>query len=410
MYDLICIGGGAAGFFAAISSAELSKSKLKIAILEATHRPLTKVKISGGGRCNVTHDCKMPKELIGNYPRGGKSLLNGFFKFGPVQMLEWLHLNGIDTIVEKDGRIFPASQSSQTIIDCFLSKISSLNIDLHKGKLVRDVTANDTTFIVHTQKDAFETKCLVLATGGMIQGHELARKLGHSITELAPSLFTLSSNHPLIEGNAGLSSQNVKLRLEVNGQNFDLKGPILITHWGFSGPAVLKLSSFAARELHKSHYEGVLKINWLPDIKFEELLTVFKTQKTAHAKKYMKNLNPTTIPNRLWERVLSMTEINESKWADVKDKTLRELAQIIQNMECSFSGKGEFKEEFVTCGGVDLNEIHLKSFESKIHPRLYFCGELLDVDGITGGFNFQNAWTSARMAATSIVSGLGGED
>jgi len=402
-FDVLCIGGGAAGFFAAISCAELCPDPLRIGIVEATGRVLTKVKISGGGRCNVTNRCEDPRQLIANYPRGGKNLLNGFFKFGPKEMRAWLDARSIQTVAEKDGRVFPSSNTSQTIIDCLVSETDRYGIELFKGQIVKSITKTDELFSVVTRSSEISAKYLIIATGGAPQGHKLAADLGHTITNLAPSLFTLKSTDPLVEGLAGISVEDAAVQLNMGDTTFKQRGPLLITHWGFSGPAVLKLSAFAAREFLKYDYKGKLIVNWLPGLNGEQLWSTIKEHQQQNIKKKIVTTKPVDLPKRLWQRIVAIEGLTNGVWGETSDKSLRGLCRSVSEGTYLFAGKGEFKEEFVTCGGVALSEVDLKTFESKLCPGLYFSGEVLDIDGITGGFNFQNAWTSARIAAITIT-------
>lgn len=405
IFDLICIGGGAAGFFGAISYAELANVPVKVAILEGTNRPLTKVKISGGGRCNVTHHCFDPKKLVQFYPRGGKNLLNGFFKFGPQEMIDWLAIRNVPTVAEKDDRIFPSTNRSQSIIDCFLAEAEKYKITLAKGCIVKSIEKVNGRFFLKTKDKVFKAKNILLATGGMPQGHKLAEGLGHQITSLAPSLFTLKSSHPIVPDMAGISMQKVSIQLNVGDCSFLQTGPVLLTHWGFSGPAILKLSAFAAREFLAQRYSGELVLNWLPDIHSEDLKRTLKKFRQAYPKKKLTKCNATDMPLRLWQRLLELCELHDLTWANISDASIDKLMGSIQRGSYDFSGKGEFKEEFVTCGGIDLQEVNLRTFESRRCQGLYFAGEILDIDGITGGFNFQNAWTSSRLAAANISMG-----
>jgi len=406
IWDAIIIGGGAGGFFCAISIVELTHKPVKVLLLEGTPRVLTKVKISGGGRCNVTNAEHNPKQLIKNYPRGGKKLLNGFFKFGPKETIAWFANRGVSLVAEPDGRMFPTTNSSQTIINCFQNEVDNLGIDLRKKSIVESVRDTNNQFEVVARTEKFFAKHVVIATGSSPMGHKIAKDLGHNITPLAPSLFTLKSEHPVLTDLPGVSCQDVEIELIVGNKSFHQRGPILFTHWGFSGPAVLKLSAFAAREFLANNYEGHLKINWLPNQNQEQTFVQLKAIQKDNARKLIHTTKAFYFPKRLWHRLVKLAVGEDRVWNETSDRALRQLGTQLHGAKYEFSGKGEFKEEFVTCGGVDLAEIDLKGFESKVSPGLYFCGEVLDIDGITGGFNFQNAWTSARLAASSIANSI----
>lgn len=412
-YDVIVIGGGAAGFFGAISMAELNQN-LSIAILESTNHFLRKVKISGGGRCNVTNRMEDPKELIKNYPRGGRKLLSAFYHFGSKEMKTWLENHQVEIKIEADGRVFPQSNSSQTIIDLFYHLCHEHKIQLIKKAKVTKIKldSNSGQFEISCEAKSYQAKSVLMATGSAIPGHRLVERLGHRITPLSPSLFTLKSNHKVIDDLAGISVQEVHAEIKGKIENKKIKysqsGPVLITHWGFSGPAIIKLSAFAAEYFKQCDYQGNLKINWLPSKHVsefsDELIKNKKSNPKKHLSKIISHMSDTLLPKRLILKFLALNEIQDTSIADVSDKKLRSLIESIFNANYPFKGKGEFKEEFVTCGGVDLKEVDMKTFESKLVPNLYFAGEVLNIDGITGGFNFQNAWTGSRLAAESISS------
>lgn len=410
-YDVVVIGGGAAGFFGAISMAELNPN-LSIAILESTNHFLRKVKISGGGRCNVTNRIEDPKELVKNYPRGGRNLLSAFFQFGSKEMKEWLESHQVEIKTEPDGRVFPQSNSSQTIIDLFYRLCHEHKIQLiKKAKVSKIKPAQESEqFEVDCETKSFQAKSVLMATGSAIPGHRLIERLGHRISPLSPSLFTLKTNHAVIDELAGISVQEahaeIKGKVENKKIKFSQTGPILITHWGFSGPAIIKLSAFAAEYFKQCNYQGNLKVNWLPNQHMsefsDELIKNKKSNPKKHLSKIISQLSDSLLPKRLILKFLALNEIQDTSIADISDKKLRSLIESIFNANYPFTGKGEFKEEFVTCGGVDLKEVDMKTFESKLVPNLYFAGEVLNIDGITGGFNFQNAWTGARLAAIAI--------
>lgn len=401
-YDCVFIGGGAGGFFGAISCAEHAQTPLSIAILEGTSRPLTKVRISGGGRCNVTHNCFEPRELVKNYPRGRKELLGALHKFGPAEMLEWLRGNGVEVKAEADGRMFPTTDNSQTIIDCLVGRAQKLGVELLKGQLVKSIVKTDSGFKIQTNKGEFQAKKILLATGSMPQGHALARSLGHSITRLIPSLFTFEVADAFIKELSGVSLDRVHLKLMFGKKKYEQAGPLLFTHWGLSGPAVLKLSAFAATEMLDCDYRTQMLINWIPEVDDSEVDQWFQSCKKNHGRKQILNHNPSQLPKRLWQALIEEGELGAKTWAEASKVHLQTLKDSLLRYQCSISGKGEFKDEFVTCGGVPLNEIDCRHFGSKMTPGLFFAGEVLNIDGITGGFNFQNAWTTSRLAGKQM--------
>lgn len=401
----IYIGGGAAGYFAAINGAERLPEGHHI-ILEATMRPMTKIKISGGGRCNVTHHCFDIKELVKNYPRGHKELLGAFTRFQPQDTIAWFSQRGVDLKVEADGRMFPVSNKSESILQCFHKQVEDLGIEVRKGVRVQTIEKVDSCFHVHLHKgEKLEADALVLATGSFPQSFQLAESLGHKIVDPVPSLFTFNCSNPILENMMGTSfpKVNVELQCEGNKKVFKQKGPLLITHWGLSGPAVLKLSAFAAKELHSSDYKGSLKINWLGEMNKEQIFKDLENFKDHNLQKHLSNLSPFDISKRFWQRLVERTGLSsESMWRELSKKGLRRIAETLSSSEIQVHGKGVFKEEFVTCGGVDLKEVDFKTMQSKICSNLFFAGEILNIDGITGGFNFQNAWTTAWVASQNL--------
>jgi predicted Rossmann fold flavoprotein len=403
-YDFLVIGGGAAGFFAAIHCAE-HRPGLKVAILEATPRVLSKVKVSGGGRCNVTHNCFDPKALIRNYPRGSKELLGPFHKFGPKQTVEWFKKRGVELKVEDDNRMFPTTDSSQTIIDCLTTAAIQGGVELRIKTLVQSVRKDGEGFIVEAKGgERIFAKTLMLATGSAEFGLGLAKDLGHTLIEANPSLFTFEIDHPLLKGLPGVSFSNVSIELKAAAQQFAQEGPMLITHWGLSGPAVLRLSAFGARALATAQYQATIHVNFegktSPSQLFDELMSL----KSLEARKKLVSVNPLRGPKRFWEALLESAAIGGDKlWADVTKKDLTRLSELVTRCPFQVIGKGAFKEEFVTSGGIALGEIDFRSFQSKRVPGLFMAGEVIDVDGVTGGFNFQNAWTGAYLAGRAAA-------
>lgn len=409
--DVAIVGGGAAGFFAAICLKE-ANPKLSVSIFEATRKPLAKVLMSGGGRCNVTHACFDPKALVKHYPRGARELIGPFYHFGPTQMIDWLQRHGVSLHTEKDGRMFPVTNKSQTIISCFMDTAAEAGVKVMLGSGVRHIESLAEGSYELTLKDESQVlaKHLVMTTGSAPAGHQLIESLGHEIIDAVPSLFTFKISHKLLEGMAGqsFSKAQLKLKIYVEGKNkaqvFTQSGPLLVTHWGLSGPAVLKLSAFAARELHASKYKAELSINFMPESTNEAQRSEWLSTQQKSPNKSLMSLKPSVFSNRFWQQLLSVVGINhESLVGAVSKAQLSQLAHGISDFKCDVDGKGVFKEEFVTCGGVKRSEIDFRRMESKVHPRLYFSGEVIDIDGITGGFNFQNAWTGSWLLAQAIA-------
>lgn len=399
-YDILIIGGGAAGFFTAINIAE-NNPKLKVAILERGKEVLTKVKISGGGRCNVTHACFVPNELVKFYPRGEKELKGPFHQFCSGDTIEWFEKHGVELKIEEDGRMFPISDSSQTIIDCFVSATRKLGIEVLTGQSVQSIFKGDGYWKVETQQQSYKCRVLVMATGSNPKIWNMMETLGHSVVEPVPSLFTFNIKDARIKDLMGVSAL---ASVKVKDSKLKASGPLLITHWGMSGPGILRLSAWGARELAAKNYHFTLQVNWLNEVDFESALENLKELKEENAKKLALKFCPFDFPKRLWESLLTASAITaETKWADVSKKQLSELAQQLTNGQFQVNGKSTFKEEFVTAGGIDLKEVNFKTMESKLHQNLYFAGEILNIDAITGGFNFQNAWTGGFLAAKAIT-------
>ena len=398
-YDIIIVGGGAAGFFTAINIVE-KNSNLKVAILERGNEVLTKVRISGGGRCNVTHACFLPNDLVKFYPRGEKELRGPFHQFCSGDTIEWFENHGVALKIEDDGRMFPTTDSSQTIIDCFLTTTQKLGIDILTGQSVQSLYKAENYWKVETTNETFSCQKIVMTTGSNPKIWEMLTEMGHSIVPAVPSLFTFNIKDTRIKDLMGLSAfANVK----VKNTKLEAFGPLLITHWGMSGPGILRLSAWGARILAEKKYQFVLQINWLNDLTFEETLEKLKELKQEHSKKAVCKKSPFELPNRLWESLVLASDIlEETKWADLSKNQLTNLANQLTNGEFQVNGKNTFKEEFVTAGGINLKEINFKTMESKLHENLYFAGEILNIDAITGGFNFQNAWTGGFIVANNI--------
>ncbi len=399
-YDILIVGGGAAGFFTAINIAE-NNPKLKIAILERGKEVLTKVKISGGGRCNVTHACFIPNDLVKFYPRGEKELKGPFHQFCSGDTIEWFEKHGVELKIEEDGRMFPVSDSSQTIIDCFLSATKKLGIDILTGQSVQSIYKGEGYWKVDTNQQSFKCDNLVMTTGSNPKIWEMMEALGHTIEAPVPSLFTFNIKDSRIKDLMGLSAQT---SVKVKDSKLKASGPLLITHWGVSGPGILRLSAWGARELAAKNYQFTLQVNWLHETDFEEALDILKDLKDENAKKLVVKFCPFEFPKRLWESLVAAAGISaETKWADLSKKQLTDLANQLTNGQFQVNGKSTFKDEFVTAGGINLKEIDFKTMQSKLHDNLYFAGEIVNIDAITGGFNFQNAWTGGFLVAKALT-------
>ncbi len=401
MKKVIIIGGGAAGHFTAINAKEQNPD-LDITILEKGKEVLQKVKISGGGRCNVTHACFEPKELVKFYPRGEKELLGPFHQFMTGDTFEWFDDRGVPLKIEDDNRVFPEENTSQAIIDCFQNAVNKLGIKVLKNHGVNSVEKNNEQWILNTKEQQFEADYLVIAAGSSKKVWDLCKTLEHSVVEPVPSLFTFNIKDKRIIDLGGISVPNADVKLV--GTNLENSGPLLITHWGLSGPAILKLSAFGARILADKNYQYNVLVNWLGQ-DFDDVLDTLTALKKSEARKQIHLKSPfADIPRRLWERFVSASEVKTTQnWGDLSNKQLHNLATQLTKGLFNANGRTTFKDEFVTAGGVDLKEINFKRFESKLHKNLFIVGEVLNIDAITGGFNFQNAWTGAFICAKSIA-------
>lgn len=402
---VIVIGGGAAGFFGAIACAEHHPGT-EVRLIEAGRTPLAKVIISGGGRCNVTHACFTPSELVHNYPRGAKALIGAFSRFQPQDTVAWFASKGVRLKTEADGRMFPITDHSETIVECLIRTAADLGVSLNVGKSVVGVEKQSQGFAVILKSGAsLECDRLLLATGSSRIGYKIAQELGHTIEAPVPSLFTFNIADANLQNLSGISVSNVHLRLILpNKTSLQQTGPLLITHWGISGPGVLKLSAWGARVLHENHYQCKLLINWLPNLSQQQVKEQLLTIKEQYGKKAIALHRGVDLPHRLWQYIINRVNINtQDRWADISKSKLNQLVQEIYQGEYVINGKGVFKDEFVTCGGIKLKEVNFQTMESKITPGLFFAGEILDIDGITGGFNFQSAWTTGYIAGKSIV-------
>lgn len=398
-YDVIIVGGGAAGFFTAINCVE-KNPKLKVAILERGTEVLSKVRISGGGRCNVTHACFDPNEMVRFYPRGEKELRGPFHQFCSSNTITWFEKHGVKLKTEEDGRMFPETNTSQTIIDCFIKATEKLGISVLTGQSVQSIFQKENYWKIESQKETYLAQKLILATGSNPKIWDLLQNFGHAIIAPVPSLFTFNIKDDRIKDLMGLSA---KTTVTIKDTNLEASGPLLITHWGMSGPGILKLSAWGARVLNEKNYQFTIYVNWLGSTNREEVSKKLKELKQENAKKAIANKSPFDVPNRLWENLVLASGIaSDTKWADANKNQLQNLTLQLTQATFQVNGKSTFKEEFVTAGGVDLKEINFKTMESKRHQNLYFAGEIMNVDAVTGGYNFQNAWTSGFIVANAI--------
>jgi predicted Rossmann fold flavoprotein len=419
---LVVIGGGAAGFFCAVNAARLHPS-LEVIILEKTSKLLSKVKVSGGGRCNVTHACFSISDMIRHYPRGANFLKKAFHQFFTTDTIEWYRQRGVELKREEDGRMFPVTNSSQTIIDCLMkeankygvdirmmSEVRSLKYEVRSTKAEDDEKAPESQFVIELSDLRHLTSDFVcVAAGGYPKSSQFdwLKALGHTIAEPVPSLFTFNMPGHAITQLMGVSVPEAQVK--ITGTHLQAKGPLLITHWGLSGPAVLRLSAWGARDLAagpepgSKGYQFSIHVNWLPEYNEASLRDQFRELRFEMASQKIGHRNPFNLPQRLWQFLLQQSGIDEEKrWADLPAKEQNKLITNCCAQSFSIQGKTTFKEEFVTAGGIQLSEIDANTMQSKIVPHLFFAGEILDVDGITGGFNFQHAWTSGYVAASAI--------
>jgi predicted Rossmann fold flavoprotein len=404
MFDLLVIGGGAAGFFGAIQAAEQNQ-QLSIAIVEKTSKVLSKVKISGGVRCNVTHHCFEPKPLASHYPRGEKPLRELFKTYQAQDVVEWFEKKGVKLLSEADGRMFPITNDSQTIIDLFLREVSAYKIEVMRNMAVTNLQKRDTHFVIAFEdKTTLKAKKVLVASGGHAnpRAYDWLASTGHTIDTPIPSLFTFNDSSKAFKELMGIAVPTAHVRIV--GTKFTQKGPLLITHWGLSGPAVIKLSAWAAVYLHEKKYEFTVLVSWMGELQEESVRDKLLDFKSKHVKKRIAGSPLFELPQRLWSKLCELAEIEEEKlWGDLPLKNLNKLLENLIRCRFDISGKTTFKEEFVTCGGVPLQEVELNTMASKLIPDLFFAGEILNIDGETGGFNFQAAWTTAYVAASSIA-------
>lgn len=394
----LIIGGGAAGFFSAIACAQVNPQH-QVILIEKNRQMLSKVRISGGGRCNVTHACFDPVQLVQYYPRGSKALLGPFHRFQPKDTIEWFKNRGVELKIEEDGRMFPITNSSETIIDCLIKEARSSNVEIIPELTVENLEKHSDHFrVTATRGTTFDVNNVLVATGSSKTYHWV-EQFGHSIIPPVPSLFTFNVPSSPLSDLSGIAVEDALLKIE--GTPLEQRGPLLITHWGFSGPAVLKLSAWGARQLHDKGYRATLTINWLPNLKMEHLVAM--RQKLLG--RFLHTESAFHLPKQLWKRLLLIAGLKEEKrWNEISNRQIEELAQVLQVSSFEIEGKTTFKQEFVTCGGVNLDEVNFKTMESRLCSGLYFAGEILDIDGITGGFNFQNAWTTGWIAGHAMAS------
>ena len=402
-FDLVVVGGGAAGFMTAVTAAE--NGVKRIIILEGSSKLMEKVRISGGGRCNVTNASWIPSELAENYPRGGIKLLESFNRFAAGDVFDWFEKRGLNLKIEADNRVFPVSDSSLDVISCLKKNAINKGVEISTKFFVKEIlkTSDNLFTIFNSEKISIIAKNIILSTGGHPSGHKLAKNFGHSITRPVPSLFTFSTKETKLNECSGVSIKNIDIEIQLNNKSFKNRGDLLITHWGFSGPAVLKLSSIAARELFDQKYKFNLIIRW-SNLEYKELKEKIDNLKFNNGKLNLINLRPLpSLTKRLWVFLLNKMEINkDKKWSDLLANEREKMINSLLKDKYIISSKGPFGEEFVTSGGVSINEVNFKSMESLICPGLFFSGEVLDVDGITGGFNFQHCWTSGWLAGQSV--------
>jgi len=400
-YDLLVIGGGAAGFFGAIQAAQ-NKKDLRVLILEKTSKHLSKVKVSGGGRCNVTHHCFEATHLSRHYPRGQRALKSLFQKFQVTDTVAWFEKHGVKLKTEEDGRMFPVTNSSQTIIDCFLQEAERLNIEIKLNQEVTKVEKTGSVFHVHCNEQQYLAANVLVAAGGYNkpENYVWLSTIGHEIVQPIPSLFTFNDSTKEFTALMGVAVPDAEVKIA--GTKLSQRGPVLITHWGLSGPAVIKLSAWAAVELHNVSYTFTALVNWTGQPETEVRAALMKL-KNENSKKQVLSNPLFNLPKRLWEFLCLKAGAEEGRtWSDQSNKVINRLIEWLFACPFHIKGKTTFKEEFVACGGVSLHDIDLNSMESKKVPGLYFAGEILDIDGETGGFNFQAAWTTAWVAAENI--------
>ncbi|AFR35549.1 NAD(P)/FAD-dependent oxidoreductase [Riemerella anatipestifer] len=397
--NIVIIGGGASGFF---SAANIDTSKYDVCILEQNAEVLQKVKISGGGRCNVTHACFDARDLVQFYPRGHKELRSVFSKFQPGDTMAWFSERGVSLKIEDDNRIFPESNRSQTIIDCLLSSVKEKNIEIYTKTTVKSISKQAHQYLISTNREPFLADIVIFCTGSSPKALRLMENLGHTIVKPVPSLFTFNIKDDLLEGLSGTSFPSAEVRIpELKSEE---AGALLITHWGLSGPAILKLSAWEARRLNDLNYHFSIEVNFV-GIPPNDAGTLIQEFKQSHPKKTLSQGKPFEVTNRFWQSILAVSRINsEKQWAHLSAKETQTIIENLFKKKLSVTGKSTFKEEFVTAGGIYLKEIDFKNMKSKILPNFYIAGEVLDIDAVTGGFNFQACWSEAWLIAQDLNS------
>jgi len=393
MKKIAIIGGGAAGYFTA---ANLGKELGKQTVLfEQSTTPLQKVRVSGGGRCNVTHACFDPKELVEFYPRGKKELLSVFHKFQPGDTMEWFESRNVPLKIEDDNRIFPVSDSSLSIIECLLKETEKNQAEIHLGETVQKIEKKDDTFLIYTKSNSYEFEKIIFTPGSSVKSMEILKNLGHTIVKPVPSLFTFNIRNERLESLMGISFEWAEV--SIPQLKLEAEGPLLITHWGLSGPAVLRLSAWGALDLADLNYDFEIRINFIRK-EMEDCIKFLNEFKLENAKKSVYKINPFSFPKRFWQRILEVSKTPpDLTFSHLNKNQIQKISEELTQGIYQVKGKSTFKEEFVTAGGVDLKEINFKTMESKIVPNLFLAGEILNIDAITGGFNFQACWSEAFL-------------
>ncbi|ULQ58014.1 NAD(P)/FAD-dependent oxidoreductase [Flavihumibacter rivuli] len=401
---LVVIGGGAAGFFCSVNAARMDPS-LKVILLEKTGKLLSKVRISGGGRCNVTHACFSITDMVKRYPRGSQFLKKAFHQFFTTDTIEWFRQRGVELKTEADGRMFPVTDSSETIIQCLLREANKFGVDIRMNRDVKVLKKTQEHWLVQTEKETIQADHVCVAVGGYPKSSmfQWLSDLGHRFAEPVPSLFTFNIPNKALNELMGVSVTEAMVK--IMGTKLQEKGPVLVTHWGLSGPAVLRLSAWGARELAGRDWQYRIQLNWAPAYNENSLREFIQVYRFDKASQKIGNRNPFGLPQRLWDYLLKESGIDpETRWSDLPAREQNKLVKHVCSQELEVKGKTTYKEEFVTAGGIDLSEVDPQTMMSRLHPQLFFAGEILDIDGITGGFNFQNAWTTGFIAAQCIAS------
>lgn len=406
---ILVAGGGAAGFFGALACKAADPS-LRVTILEATAHPLAKVRVSGGGRCNVTNACFEPRRFAEHYPRGGREMVGPLTRFGPRETVAWFEERGVRLKAEADGRMFPVTDDSATVVDCLVRACRETGVEIVTRCGVKDVARSGNGFAVTlTNGETIPAGRVLVATGGNrgSAGMTIAAAMGHTIEPPVPSLFTFHCDDPLLRGLEGLSVPAAEVC--VPDTELASVGPVLVTHWGLSGPAILKLSAWGARELHAAGYKFAIRVSWVGGETADDVARTLADYRAAHRKRHAATANPFGLPARLWDRLVAAAGVaSTATWATVSNASLRRLGERVCASQFAVAGKSMNKEEFVTCGGVRLREVDFRTMESRLAPGLHFAGEVLDIDGVTGGFNFQAAWTTGWHAGRAMAGAAGG--